>query len=78
MRDTLAALDGRCASAESTLHGAVSHGQVIDAVRSVIWPLREQLETRLSALENDTSDINDSLGHASTNTRELSAVSTAL
>lgn len=75
VRETLAPLDRRCASAESALHGAVSHGQVIDAIRSVIGPLREQLETRLTALENDISDTNDSLGQGSTNTRELSAVS---
>lgn len=73
VRDTLATLDRRCASAESALHGAVSHGQVIDAIRSVIGPFREQVETRLSTLEDDVSDGNDSLGQ--TSTRELSAVS---
>lgn len=72
LRDTLAALDRRCASAESSLYGAVSHGQVIDAIRSIIGPFREQVETRLLTLENDTSDLNDSLGQAAT--RELSAV----
>lgn len=74
VRDTLAALDRRCASAESALHGAVSHGQVIDAIRSIMGPFREQLNTRLSTLENDTANLNVSLGQASTNTREFSEV----
>eukprot|EP00752_Nemacystus_decipiens_P012545 g11111.t2 len=78
VRDTLAALDGRCASAESALHGAVSHGQVIETIRSVTGPLRAQLETRLSGLEKDALDINDSLGQASTNTRELSEIAASV
>ena len=71
----MAALDRRCASAESALHGAATHGQVIDTIRSVLGPFREQMETRLATLENVTSGINDSLGQASTDTRQLSEVS---
>lgn len=43
MRDALAVLDRRCVSAESALHGAVSYGQVIDAIRSTFGPFREQV-----------------------------------
>lgn len=72
VRDTLATLDRRCASADSALHGAVSHGQVIDSIRSIMGPFREQVETRLSSLEKDASELNDARGQASV--RELSAV----
>ncbi|CAM9824511.1 unnamed protein product, partial [Pylaiella littoralis] len=70
VRDTLATLDRRCASTESCQHRAVTHGEVVDAIRLFFGPFREQLETRLAHLEKNTSELKKALGQASN--RELS------
>lgn len=41
----LATTDRRCLKAESALHETVGQAQVIDAVRSIVGPLREQVES---------------------------------
>lgn len=43
VHDTLAALERRCMSAETALHGAVNHRQVIEIIRSIFGQFQEQV-----------------------------------
>lgn len=50
-------MDRRCLKAESALHEAVGQAQVIDAVRSIIGPLRERVNGSLSTYVSGTSIV---------------------